>query len=203
MVCIFNLHEQLLLCRTLSLFFLRNNNEVCSHTHTMYNARRSLIVILHSYLLTRSSKLVDERRLRFPLLWLEHILFEVDEESLETVINVRGEQDEEAEICEAELLLLLLVFVMERITSSIPTLTMVLADDDGHEAPPIDDVFVAKGDSDDEDVQYSKLYEAPLLLEEAWDLWLLLLLLCWLLVLLLLRLKDIRKQKRNWIKYEI
>lgn len=49
----------------------------------------------------------------------------------------------------------------------MPTLTMVLADDDEHEAPPIDDVFVAKGDSDDEDVQYSKLYEAPLLLEEA------------------------------------
>lgn len=39
----------------------------------------------------------------------------------------------------------------------MPTLTIVLADDDGHETPPIDDVFVAKGDSDDEDVQYSKL----------------------------------------------
>lgn len=52
----------------------------------------------------------------------------------------------------------------------MPTLTIVLADDDGHEAPPTDDVFVAKGDSDDEDVQYSKLQEVPLLLDEACDL---------------------------------
>lgn len=74
-----------------------------------------------------------------------------------TVIKLLGEQDDEAEICDVELLLLLLLLVIERITSSMPTLTIVLADDDGQDRPPIDDVFVAKGDSDDEDVQYSKL----------------------------------------------
>ena len=56
-------------------------------------------------------------------------------------------------MCEA-----LLLFEMDKITSSKPTLTIVLADDEGHDAT--DEIFVVlvpKGDSDDEDVQYSRL----------------------------------------------
>lgn len=76
----------------------------------------------------------------------EHILFE-------KLLSVKAEeQDDEAEMCEA-----LLLFEMDSMTSSKPTLTMVLADEDGQEA--IDERFalVPKGDSDDDEVQYSKL----------------------------------------------
>lgn len=120
----------------------------------------------------------DEAAAAVVLLRLEeHILFD----NLPSVSD--EEHDDEAEMCEA-----LLLFEMDRMTSSKPTLTIVLADEDGQEAIDERFVLVPKGDSDDDEVQYSKLYEAPLLLEEAWDLKLLLLLLCWLLVLLLLRL---------------
>lgn len=113
------------------------------------------------------------------LLRLEHIFFVLPSLIVE-------EHDDDAEICEA-----LLLFEMDKRTSSKqPRLTMVLADEDGQDLTDDRFVLVPKGDSDDDEVQYSKLYEAPLLLEEAWDLRLLLLLLCWLLVLLLLRLKT-------------
>lgn len=77
----------------------------------------------------------------------EHIFFD----NLPSVKDAE-EQDDDAEICEA-----LLLFDMDNMTSSKPTLTMVLADEDGQEGIDERFVLVPKGDSDDDEVQYSKL----------------------------------------------
>lgn len=77
----------------------------------------------------------------------EHILFD---DNLPIVSD--EEHDDEAEMCEA-----LLLFEMDSMTSSKPTLTIVLADEDGQEAIDERFVLVPKGDSDDDEVQYSRL----------------------------------------------
>lgn len=87
-----------------------------------------------------------------PALWWleEHILLWFDD-NLPTVID--EEHDDEAEIWVA-----LLLFDIDNMTSSRqPTLTIVLADDEGHETTDERFVHEPKGDSDEEDVQYSKL----------------------------------------------
>lgn len=88
---------------------------------------------------------------------LEHIVFTF-------LSSLNGEEhDDDAEICER-----LLLFEIARKTSSRqPTLIMVFAVEDGQDLTDDRFVLVAKGDSDDDEVQYSKLYEAPLLLDEA------------------------------------